>query len=243
MRNIFVIFLIILFCILIYIGIPKGHALESINTSLNISRPPFEKGESFTYEVRYKKLRTGESILTFNGEDKLGKKEVYHITFFTKLVALEDTEELYADKDSFLPLYVHRTIKRFGTFTTRIEERYDQENFRVDIKKKTKFRSKEFSIEKDSELHNAILLTYYYRKKESFDKNEKFKIILPTAEFEVSFEGIETIETPLGKYPAYLFSSSPSKFKFWLSTDDKRIPLRIENPSKLGYSLVIKSID
>ena len=123
MRNIFVIFLIILFCILIYIGIPKGHALESINTSLNISRPPFEKGESFTYEVRYKKLRTGESILTFNGEDKLGKKEVYHITFFTKLVALEDTEELYADKDSFLPLYVHRTIKRFGTFTTRIEER------------------------------------------------------------------------------------------------------------------------
>lgn len=220
------------------ITVAIAHILESYAAQL-----PFSKGEKLTYEVRYKNLKVGESILTFHGRTGLGGKEVYHITFSTELVAVKDIEELYAQVDTLLPVEVHRKIKKAGAFTTEIKEIYDQQNFRVDIHKKTTLRSKDFSIEKDSSIHNAILLSYYYRTKTLFDKSEILKVTLPTVDFEVFFEGEEAIETPLGEYLAYAFTSNPLKFKLWLSADNKRIPLRIENPAALGYSLVIKSVE
>ena len=223
------------FCLIIMATV---HVLDSYAAEL-----PFSEGEKLTYEVRYKNLKVGESILTFHGKTGLGDREVYHITFSTKLVAVKDLEELYAQTDNFLPVEVHRRIKKARTFTTEIKEIYDQKNFRVGVHKETTLRSKDFSIQKDSSIHNAILLSYYYRTKSLFDKNEKLKVTLPTVDFEVFFEGEEVIETPLGEYLSYAFASNPPKFKLWLSADSKRIPLKIENPSALGYSLVIKSIE
>lgn len=204
---------------------------------------PFSKGEKFIYDVRYKGLKVGSSVLTFHGEKDLGAKKAYHITFSTNIPSLKDTEELYADKDTFLPIEVHRTLKKRLGFGDRIKEVYDQENFRVDISSKSKLRKKNFSIQKDSPIHNAILLAYYYRTQDTFNKGDKFDISLPTFDFEVTFNGIEEIKTPLGKFQAYAFTSDPPKFRLWLSADEKRIPLKIHNPSVLGYSLVIKSID
>jgi len=223
--------------------VPNGHTVEIVKRDQNISRLPFRKGERFTYEVRYKGLKLGRSTLTFHGEKDLGDKKVYHITFFTKIPSLKDTEELYANKETFLPLEVHRTLKKRLGFSDRIKEIYDQENFRVEVRQKSKLRSKNFSIQKDAPLHNAILLTYYYRRREDFNEDERLKINLPTFDSEIIFNGIETINTPLGEYQAYAFISDPPKFKFWLSTDEKRIPLKIRNPGMLGYSLIIRSID
>ncbi|MDP6685727.1 MAG: DUF3108 domain-containing protein [Candidatus Omnitrophota bacterium] len=227
--------IVVILIILSILIIPIGYADEA-------DVLPFSKGETLTYEVKLKKLNVGKSVLTFHGIETLGYKELYHITFSTRITALTDVEELYAEKETFLPVEVHRTIKKFGTFTTRVIEKYDQEAFRVDIKQKTKFRKKEFSIEKDRPIHNAILLSYFCRTRESFSKKETFDITIPAIDFKVMFAGEEIIETPLGKFNAYLFTSDPPKFKLWLSTDEKRIPLMIENPSKIGYSLVIKEI-
>ncbi|MBU1147312.1 MAG: DUF3108 domain-containing protein, partial [Candidatus Omnitrophica bacterium] len=204
---------------------------------------PFTKGEKFIYDVKYKGLKVGRSILTFHGEEKLGDKKAYHITFSTNIPSLKDTEELYADKDTFLPIQVHRAIKKKLGFGDRIKEVYDQENFRVDVSSKSKLRTKRFSIQKDRPIHNAILLAYYYRVNNTFNKGDKFNITLPTFDFEVTFNGIEAVKTPLGEFQAYTFTSDPPKFKLWLSLDERKIPLKIENPSMLGYSLVIRSID
>ncbi|MBU4312327.1 MAG: DUF3108 domain-containing protein [Candidatus Omnitrophica bacterium] len=229
------VFLIIIFsCILAYAltNLPEtGHTVEA------------RDGETFTYEVIYNGLSIGKSTLTFNGEKQLGDKKIYHITLFTKTAALKDTEEIYGDKETFLPVEVHRTIKKKIGFADRIIEKYDQENFRVDISSKSKLRSKSFSIQKDSPIHNAILLVYYCRTKDDLKEDDKFKITLPTIDLEVMFSGIETIKTDLGEYQAYVFTSDPPKFKLWLSADEKRIPLKMKNPGTLGYSLIIKSIN
>jgi len=247
MRRLSIIFIIILGFLCAYTTL--NIALEDLAIDLvHIKEPgitsiPFSKGERLVYEVSYKGVKVGKSTLTFHGEEEFNNQKAYHITFFTRVTAVTDNEELYADKNTFLPLEVHRTIRRFGTFTTRIKERYDQKEFKVDIKKKSKLRTEHFSIEKDAPIHNAILLTYYCRAKSSFNRGEGFKISLPVVDFEVKFKGIEAIETPLGEQKAYVFSGSPAEFKFYLSTDDKRTPLKIENPNALGYSLAIKSID
>jgi len=247
MRKTGIVLIIIFLSLLVYAMVnmvPEGQSMDVVrNMVKESSSTPFKNGERFTYEVRYNEIKVGRSTLTFNGEKDLDGQKVYHITFFTKIPSLKDTEEIYADKKTFLPIEVHRRIKKkIGFSDTRIEK-YDQENFRVDISSNSKLRSRTFSIERDSPIHNAILLAYYYRLKEVFDKNEKVRINLPTTEFEVMFKGIEMLKTPLGEYSAYVFTSDPPKFKLWLSADEKRIPLKIENPGTLGYSLVIKSIE
>ena len=222
---------------------PSTHSVEILPEEQNAPGLPFESGEQFTYEVRYKGAKIGRSTLIFQGERPLDDKKVYHVTFNTNVPSLKDREEIYADPDTFLPIEVHRVIKKKIGFDDKIKEVYDQENFRVDISSKSKLRTKEFSIEKDSPIHNAILLVYYYRVKKDFDKNEKLKINLPTLDFEVAFSGIETIKTKLGEHRAYVFTSEPPKFEFWLSADEKRIPLKIKNPGSMGYSMILKSID
>ena len=222
---------------------PSTHSVEIIPGEQAAPGLPFESGEQFTYEVRYKGAKIGKSTLTFHGERFLDDKKAYYITFNTNVLSLKDREEIYADPDTFLPIEVHRNIKKKIGFDDKIKEVYDQKNFRVDISSKSKLRAKEFSIEKDSPIHNAILLIYCYRAKKDFDKSEKLKINLPTLDFEVAFSGIETVETKLGEYRAYVFTSDPPRFKFWLSADERRIPLKIKNPGNLDYSLILKSID
>lgn len=245
MRKLNIILFVALFSLFIYVALNfvlSDNVAEALNEGGNDLPLPFKNGERLTYDLKYKMVKVGKSVLTFRGEEVLKNKDVYHITFSTKIIGLKDIEEIYAEKNTFLPLEVHRTIKKAKLFTERIKEKYVPEDHRVDIEQKS-FFSKTFSIKKDSPIHNAILLTYYYRKKKTFNQNEKLKVNLPTAKFELTFNGIETVKTPLGKYCAYAFSSYPSKFKVWLSTDSKRIPLKIENPSLMGYSLIIKSIE
>ncbi len=204
---------------------------------------PFRKNEKFVYDVMYKIARIGRSVLTFKGERELNGEKVYYITFDTKVPSMKDSEELYADTETFLPVEVHRKINKTLGFDEKIIEKYDQREHKVTLIQKSSLRDKESSIEKDSEIHNAILLVYYYRMKEGFDKNDKYQITLPTINFEVTYEGIETIETPLGEHKAHAFTSNPEKFKLWLSTDEKRLPLKIGNPSVIGYSLVLRQIE
>lgn len=222
---------------------PDSHSVQPTEDTADITLLPFKQGERFTYEVRYNGVTVGRSILEFHGETELGDKKVYYISFSTAIPSLKDAEEIYAYEDSFLPLEVRRTIRKTIGFSDRIVEKYDQANFKVDIKQKSTLRSRSFSIEKDSPIQNAILLTYYYRAKKNFDGGERLKVNLPTVSFEIMFSGEETIDTPLGEYRAYAFTSEPPRFKLWLSADEKRIPLKIQNPGTLGYSLVIKSID
>jgi hypothetical protein len=200
-------------------------------------------GETLSYDVYCKGLKLGQSTLVFNGLENIDKKETYHITFKTEIPAFQDTEEIYADKETFLPYRVFREIKKLGGFKTYIEERYDQSGYEVSIDKKGTIFSKNFSIKKASPINNAILLPYYYRINGLPENGKKLKVTLPTIEFEVFLRGEEIIETPMGKMPALAFGSKPSKFTFWLSSDEMKIPVKIEDDTALNYSLVIKDMD
>lgn len=200
---------------------------------------PFDEGEELIYDVYFKRLRIGKSVLTFHGEENIDAKDVYHITFYTDLGTYEDIEDIYAYKETFLPLRISRTIKRIGAFPVYIEEEYDQDAFTVKIKKKRYFLSHESTIKKKGPIHNALLLTYLYRIRPVM---ERFSVILPMAEFDVIFKGKDIITTRLGRYPAYLFAGNPSNFTFWLSTDKKRFPLKMENHTVMGYTFVLNSI-
>ena len=96
---------------------------------------PFKDGEELIYDVYSKGIKIGKSVLTFHGETELDKDSAYHISFLTNVPFFEDSEQIYAQKGTFLPLKVERTLKKAGGITTKIIEKYDQQNFQVAIEK------------------------------------------------------------------------------------------------------------
>ncbi|MCD6539204.1 MAG: DUF3108 domain-containing protein [Candidatus Omnitrophica bacterium] len=204
---------------------------------------PFKPGEKIVYRLNYKGIKVGKAELTFHGEEKLRNKEVFLVTFSTQSLYFKDLERIFADKENFLPLRVERKIRGLAAFPTTIEENYDQENFKVRIRKKTLFFSKNFVIDRDSPINNAVLLSYYYRKKKEFKLGEEFLITLPTKSFKLIFKGREKVSTPLGEFWAYLLEADSSCFKLWFKDDEERVPLKMEVPEFMGYSLVIESIE
>jgi hypothetical protein len=204
----------------------------------------FLGGERLIYDVYYAGLKAGESVLTFHGERDLGNQKAYYITFSTELPFLKDYEEIYACKDTFLPLKINRRIIKLGGLSREhIEEVYDQKNFTVTITKDKKNPENSMIIQKNGPIYNAILLTYYYRANPDIRKRRDFEIVLPTQEFKIRISRQDDIETPSGKYLVDVFTSEPSKFTFYLSKDSRRLPVKITSHTALNYALVLKEKD
>lgn len=235
----------------------KGRLAQSVNNSSQINKDslnqatlntqkkelPFSVGEKIVFNVHYKGLKIGKATLTFHGEKEFKGKKAYFITFYTNTPYFKDLEEIFAEKETYLPLQVYRQITRLGNFAMTIKEDYDQENYSIKIMRKNWFSSKDFTIDKSSVIHNAILLSYYYRLKPEFKKEDKFLVNLPTKKFDLLFRGKKNITTPLGDSEAYLFEANSANFRFWLEDNEKRIPLRIESPGMFGYCLTIADIN
>ena len=96
MRKTGIVLIIIFLSLLVYAMVnmvPEGQSMDVVrNIVKESSSTPFQDGEKFTYEVRYNKVKIGRSTITFNGEKDLDGQKVYHITFFTKIPSLKDTE-------------------------------------------------------------------------------------------------------------------------------------------------------
>jgi hypothetical protein len=203
---------------------------------------PFEEGEMLVYDVYSAGVKTGQSILTFHGERPLNGVSVYYMTFVTELFFFKDYEDIYAAKDSFLPIKINRKIEKMGGFSTEeIEEEYDQLVFSVAIKKKGVFSTNKTVIRKDSHIYNAILLTYLCRANPEIAYKDDFKAVLPTQEFSIRVSGSDTISTPSGQYAVDVFTSSPSKFTFYLSKDEDRLPVKITSSTALNYTMILSS--
>ena len=223
----------------------NSHAV--IPNSLSVSKEhaelilPFMPGEELKYNVYSKGLKIGRSILTFHGETVLDGVECYHITFLTKIPFFEDKEEIFADKQTFLPIRVERSIRKAMGIRSKIIEEYDQKEFKVVIKQEGALRTKNQIIQKTGPIYNAILLTYYCRLKPEAANNEPFKIMLPTSEYDVQVSGNDIIKTSKGEYPVTVYSSNPSKFTFYLSTNPNRVPIKIESHTALDYTMILDS--
>jgi len=202
---------------------------------------PFMPGEELKYNVYSKGLKIGRSILTFHGETVLNGTECYHITFLTKIPLFEDKEEIFADKQTFLPIRVERSIRKAIGIRSKVIEEYDQKEFKVVIKQQGALRTKSQTIQKAGPIYNAILLTYYCRLKPEAANNEPFKIMLPTSEYDVQVSGNDIIKTSKGEYPVTVYSSNPSKFTFYLSTNPNRVPIKIESHTALDYTMILNS--
>ena len=160
------------------------------------------------------------------------------MTMETKLTQFRDTEKIYSDPKTLLPVRVERDIMKLFV-RERITEDYDQDNFTVTIIKNKGAMEEKLVIKKDSHIHNALLLPYYVRRLPSLDVGRIIIANLPTRRLEIKLVSIEDVKVPAGTFKAFHFKSTPKQIEIWISTDERRIPLKIQGSGIFGYSMVM----
>jgi hypothetical protein len=161
------------------------------------------------------------------------------VIFKTKVLLFEDTEKIYSDPESLLPLRIERTISKFWG-KEYITEEYDQKEFTVVMKK---FKGKKIVQEQITKakgpIHNAITLPFNFRGRTDLEIGWHYIARIPD-EFKLELVSIDQIKVPAGKFLAYHFKSIPDKFELWVNKENPRIPVKIQGKGIFGYVLVMK---
>ena len=195
-------------------------------------------GEKIIYDVKLGKLYLGKAQFNNLANVQLDGRFLSVMTMETKLARFTDMEKIYSDPKTLLPIRVERDILNLFV-REKITEDYDQNNFTVTIIKNKGAKQEKIVIKKDSHIHNAVLLPYYVRRIPSLDVGRIIIANLPTRRLEIKLVSIEDIKVPAGTFKAYHFKSTPKQIEIWISTDVRRIPLKIQGTGLFGYSMVM----
>jgi len=168
----------------------------------------------------------------------LGRK-VNLVIFKTRAGGFEDTEKIYSDPATGMPVEVERYVTKWFGKEYLVEE-YDSRKNTLSI---TKFQHGKktggYFFQGKGPIHNAVLLPFCLRKVPGLMVGWSGKIRLPE-EFKVRIVSMEEITVPAGKFKAYHITSIPQKFEIWISNDNLRLPLKIRGLGGLSYTLMMQ---
>ncbi len=202
--------------------------------------PENKIGEKIIYDIKLRKIHLGESSFLRLDNQELNGKTVNVMVFQTRLVHFADKEVIYTDPQTLLPLRVERDITNL-VLKEKITEDYNQDEFTVTIsKKKTIGFNEQFVIKKDGQINNAILMPQYVRRLAELSIGKEFVANLPTRQVTIKLTSIDEIKVPAGTFKAYHFESFPRQIEIWISADQRRIPIKIQDSGKFGYTLLLK---
>ncbi|MDP3732765.1 MAG: DUF3108 domain-containing protein [Candidatus Omnitrophota bacterium] len=195
-------------------------------------------GEKIIYDVKLGKLYLGKARFNNLANVQLDGRLLSVMMMETKLTQFTDTEKIYSDPETLLPIRVERDILKLLA-REKITEDYDQNNFTVTIIKNKGAKQQKLVIKKNGHIHNAVLLPYYVRRIPALDVGRIIIANLPTRRLEIKLVSIEDIKVPAGTFKAYHFKSTPKQIEIWISTDVRRIPLKIQGTGIFAYSMVM----
>jgi len=236
--RLFLLFLILAFVLIFTISADK----KISNLSALPEKEPEEKfavGEEITYDVKLGKLRLGTSKFSRVDNSNHQEKSLYVMLFETNLATFSDKEKIYTDTTTCLPTILERDIKNLF-IKERIIETYDQNNFTLSIVKNQSGKDEFISIKSSEPIQNAILLPQQVRRLADLKPGLKIKANLPNRRYEITLTSIEDVVTPAGTFNAYHFESNPKQIEIWISTDERRIPVKIQSTATFGYFLILK---
>jgi hypothetical protein len=209
--------------------------ISCLNFSLNSASAMDYKGEKIVYAIS----PIGRAEYNDLGISEINGRKVHVVTLKTQMMGFADTEKIYSDPQTYLPIKVERNVTLWFKKEYLVEH-YDQDKFLLTIEKfKAKKKIKEYVFQKDSPIYNAILLPFYLRTVSNLDIGWEIKTNVPE-EFTLKLASFEQIRVSAGKFMTYHFTSSPSKFEIWISKDTLCVPIKIKGLGGFSYTMVMK---
>ncbi|MDP2940754.1 MAG: DUF3108 domain-containing protein [Candidatus Omnitrophota bacterium] len=230
--------------ILVIILLAAGIGYRALNKNLRSpgSLPPRVSlpGEKIIYDVRLGRVNLGILSLTNIGMVKLENRMLNLTTAETTLAQFKDKENIYSDPRDFFPVRIERDITKW-LLREKITEDYDQVNFVVTITKKVGGRTSKKQIKSSSAIHNPMLLPYYLRHIPDLAVGKIITANLPSKRLEIELVAVEDIRVPAGAFKTYHFVSKPPQTEIWITADEQRIPVKIQDAGILSYSMLMRS--
>ncbi len=198
----------------------------------------FAVGEEILYDVKLGRMHLGTSKFSRIENSNHQEKSLYVMLFETKLATFFDREKIFTDPETFLPIIIERDIKNLF-LRERILETYDQKNFTLNIIKNESGKSL-ITIKSTEPIQNAILLPQQVRRLPDLKPGLIFNVNLPNRRYKITLDSIVDVVTPAGTFNTYHFVSEPKQIEIWISTDEQRIPVKVQSTATFGYFLVLK---
>ena len=214
----------------------------------------FKPGEWLKFRMHYGFLNASYATLHVKST-KINDVPVYHVVghgettgFASMFFKVDDTYESYFDMEDGKPYRFIRKIDE-GGYTKDVEINFDHEN------EKAVLNDKKNKKKLDFDLQDSIqdLLSAFYYLRNNYDPQDlvegeaiKLKMLFDDDgifNFKLKYLGTEVLKTKFGKVECYKFRplvQSGRIFKeqeglsLWVSTDDNRIPIRIQADLAVG---------
>lgn len=214
-------------------------ALLLIIASFSLASQDIYASEQARETIVYEISPLGASIYQDMGLVDFRGQTANLTIFKTEVAGFKDTEKIYSDTNTYLPLWVERDLLMWFNNKEYLTEEYVAWENRLTI---TKFKQgkkvQEYKFKGKGPIHNAILVPFSLRKIPNLEIGWTYNIRLPD-EFKVKLVSVEDVVVPAGKFKAYHFSSTPHKFEIWITTDKLRLPVKIQGIG-FSYTLMMK---
>lgn len=227
------------------------------NKKSSTKESAFKPGEWLKFRMHYGFLNASYATLHVKSA-KIDNVPVYHVVghgettgFASVFFKVDDTYESYFDIADGKPYKFVRKINE-GGYTKDIEINFDHENEKAVLNDKKNKKKLNFDLkDKKDSIQDLISAFYYLRNNYIPDdlvvgKAVKLKMLYDDDgifDFKLKYLGKEVLKTKFGKVECYKFRplvQSGRVFKeqeslsLWVSTDDNRIPVRIQADLAVG---------
>jgi uncharacterized protein len=194
-------------------------------------------GEKITYSISI----GGTAEYTDLGIVDLEGRKVRSVTFKTHIGGLlDDFEVIYAQPDTLLPVKIERDVKYLFRKEHLVEE-YSPQTSSAVVRKYVRDKFiKEYRLQEEKPIQNAILLPFWLRNVPDLQIGWTTDVQV-SRPYTVTLVAIEEVEVPAGNFMAYRFVSEPRKFDIWITQDEDRIPIRIAGTGGYKYTLEMKT--
>ena len=219
-------------------------------TSIN---PAFKAGEWFKFRIHYGIFNASYATIElreaeWDGQPAFYAKGIGRTTGLARLFfKVDDYYSSYFTKDDNRPLHFIRNINE-GGYKKHLKIDFDhlkKQATVIDIKKETTG-----IYNTDPDIQDLISFVYYLRKQLDVNaiKKDEFVVVnlffdSENYAFKFKFVGIETIKTKFGKVKTLKFRPyvqsgrvfrSSESITLWVSSDDNKIPLRLQADLRVG---------
>ena len=214
----------------------------------------FKPGEWLKFRMHYGFLNASYATLHVKSA-KIDDVPVYHVVghgettgFASVFFKVDDTYESYFDMEDGKPYKFVRKIDE-GGYTKDVEINFDHENEKAVLNDKK--NNKKLNFDLQDSIQDLLSAFYYLRNNyepEDLVEGEAIKLKMLFDDdgifnFKLKYLGKEILKTKFGKIECYKFRplvQSGRIFKeqeglsLWVSTDDNRIPVRIQADLAVG---------
>ena len=216
-------------------------------------KPAYKAGEWFKFRIHYGIFNASYATLalteaTWNGQPALYAKGIGRTTGLARLFfKVDDYYSSYFTKEDNRPLHFIRNINE-GGYKKHLTIDFDHEHQQatvIDLKNQTTG-----TYSTDPEVQDLISFVYYLRKHLDVDAIQKDEFVVVNLFFDAEnyafkfkFLGRETIKTKFGKVKTLKFRPyvqsgrvfrSSESITLWVSSDDNKIPLRLQADLSVG---------